>query len=130
LNLNKLVILIYPRAAQKLADDEKAHFIQILNAYDAEHDRKPISKKSKRQSKAISEVRANISQQHDWAGVFEKLQAAQDDYKNPKGLKKIGMLFRKVGDNQSVMEPLIDFIPQGNYTSVLCGGLKFIVGVS
>ncbi|KAI9740303.1 MAG: hypothetical protein M1834_004881 [Cirrosporium novae-zelandiae] len=107
--------------SQNIADDTKAHFIQILNAYDAEYDKKQNQKQNKR-------VRANISQTHNWEEVFQELERAQNEYNNPTGLEKVRKFFRKVGDNHKAIMPLVEFIPIGNYTSVLCGGLKFILG--
>jgi hypothetical protein len=72
-------------------------------------------------------VRANISEQHTWKEVFDELRAAQDAYNNPKMV--VRKWFRTVADKSELVEPLIDFIPDIEYTSVICGGLKFILKV-
>ena len=75
-------------------------------------------------------MRANISEQHTWKEVFVELHAAQDAYNNPKQrIEVVRKWFRKATDKSEVIEPFIDFIPNIEYTSVICAGLKFILKV-
>jgi hypothetical protein len=74
-------------------------------------------------------VRANICEQHTWKEVFDELRAAQDAYNNPRGVKVVRKWFRKAADKSEIIEPFIDFIPNMEYTSVICAGLKFILKV-
>ncbi|KAF5549495.1 hypothetical protein FMEXI_4195 [Fusarium mexicanum] len=120
--------------AERRATEEKNNFIQILERWDSVQDETDDEKKSrwsKRFSrgngKLMAEVRANISKQHSWEDVLSALREAESHYSNPTGIKIVHKWFRKATDKSAAIEPYIDFIPSGTYTSVICTGLTFIL---
>ncbi|RBQ80099.1 hypothetical protein FVER14953_03603 [Fusarium verticillioides] len=122
--------------AEQRAIEEKNSFIQILERWDNVQDEKDDEKKSrwpKRFSrdngKFMAEVRANISKQHSWEDVLSALREAESHYSNPTGIKIVHKWFRKATDKSAAIEPYINFIPSGTYTSVICSGLTFILQV-
>jgi hypothetical protein len=131
ISLTTLECLTCQRPAQQQTSDSKDRFVNILKAWDKEHDteaEKVRSRKNhfRKRDNLVSKVRANISEQHTWEEVFVELRAAQDAYNNPKRIRK---WFRKAADESKVIEPFIDFIPDMEYTSVICASLKFILKV-
>ncbi|GAW26876.1 hypothetical protein SAMD00023353_5300240 [Rosellinia necatrix] len=114
--------------AQKRLDDEKRRFVHILKEWDAEHEKRD-NEDQRRHRSSLSKVRANISQRHSWDDVMKELERVQDDYNNPKGFGRVRKVVRKVAAKSERIEPFIAFIPNGDYTSVICGGLRFILGV-
>ncbi|RKK77502.1 hypothetical protein BFJ71_g16735 [Fusarium oxysporum] len=127
--------------AEQRATDEKNSFIQILERWDSVQDAKDDEKKrdvkksrwpksfSRDNDKLMAEVRANISRQHSWEDVLSVLREAESHYSNPTGIKIVHKWFRKAADRSAAIEPYIDFIPGGTYTSVICTGLTFILQV-
>ncbi|RBQ87185.1 hypothetical protein FVER53263_20406 [Fusarium verticillioides] len=120
--------------AEQRAIEEKNSLIQILERWDNVQDEKDDEKKSrwpKRFSrdngKFMAEVRANISKQHSWEDVLSALREAESHYSNPTGIKIVHKWFRKATDKSAAIEPYINFIPSGTYTSVICSGLTFIL---
>ncbi|KAJ2993127.1 hypothetical protein NUW58_g1940 [Xylaria curta] len=114
-------------SAKKLLEDEKTRFVGILTDWDAEQEKRD-GKRQRRDTDPLSKVRANISQRHSWNDVIEELERAQNDHDTSKRLGKMWKFFRKVGEKSEVIEPFLAFIPNGDYTSVICGGIKFILG--
>lgn len=125
-----LEYLTLARLAKKAADDRKAHFIQILTAWDEEHKKQDKKSLRGRKHEALCKVRANISEKHTWDEVLAELQKVQEEANNATGLvSRVRKFLGKVADKNDMIMPVIEFIPNGNYGSVLCGGLKFILGV-
>ncbi|KAL7936564.1 hypothetical protein V8C35DRAFT_277983 [Trichoderma chlorosporum] len=122
-------------AANKEAKTKKVEFVNILLAWDREHDH--IMEKTKSQktrgtlfrdkTDLITEVRSNILDTHGWKEVFTALHDAEQSYSNPKGIKVVGKWFRKAADKSGLIEPFVDFIPDSDFSSVICGGIKFIL---
>ncbi|PKK48346.1 hypothetical protein CI102_6889 [Trichoderma harzianum] len=75
----------------------------------------------------IAEVRSNILETHNWKEVFDALQDAKETYSNPTGVKVVRKWFRKAADKSNLVEPFVDFIPDSDFSSVICGGIKFIL---
>ncbi|MCJ1462582.1 hypothetical protein MMC07_001184 [Pseudocyphellaria aurata] len=74
----------------------------------------------------------NIRGMHSWDEVTQAANLAEEKYlkdaKGPKG--SIRRFFRLTGDNARVIEPWVNLLPNDQYFSVLCGGLKLILGVA
>jgi hypothetical protein len=118
------------RLAKQAADDRKAHFKEILIAWDEENKKQDKKRLRGRKHEALCKVRANISEKHTWDEVLAELQKLKEEANNATGLgSKVRKFLGRVADNNDMIMPLIDFIPNGDYGSVLCGGLKFILGV-
>jgi hypothetical protein len=124
------------RLSNNEAKKSKDEFVNILLAWDQEHDRietsrghKPHGVLFKSKSDLIAQVRSNISGTHSWDEVFEALREAEEAYKSPTGLKVAHKWFRKAADKSEVVEPFLDFIPSFDFSSVICGGIKFILRV-
>lgn len=73
----------------------------------------------------------NIRGAHSWDEVAQVANLAQEKYlkdaKGPKG--SIRRFFRVTGDNAHVINLWVNLLPNDQYFSVLCGGLKLILGV-
>ncbi|KAK1247715.1 hypothetical protein MKX07_000603 [Trichoderma sp. CBMAI-0711] len=122
--------------AQKMLPTKKSkdEFVNILLAWDQEHDRietsqghKPHGVLFKSKSDLLAQVRSNISGTHSWDEVFEVLREAEEAYKSPTGFKAAHKWFRKAADKSEVVEPFLDLIPSFEFSSVICGGIKFIL---
>ncbi|KAL4941116.1 hypothetical protein BDV06DRAFT_223410 [Aspergillus oleicola] len=114
-------------ASRREAEEAKATFTKILETWDAEHDKEQSTGKKKKREKesVVAQVRANISQMHSWEDVFAALREAEDHYNNSSKLRKF---FRKGASKSEAIEPFVELIPGGDYTSVICAGIKFILG--
>jgi hypothetical protein len=101
--------------------------MQMLKDWDAEHDKEKTEGQILNRKKTIvAKVRANISATHSWKEIFAALHTAENGYKSPKGIRK---WIRKGADHAEYIEPFLNFIPDGDYTSVICGGIKFVLSV-
>ncbi|KAL6825820.1 hypothetical protein J3E69DRAFT_380921 [Trichoderma sp. SZMC 28015] len=117
------------------AQKKKEEFINLLIAWDEEHDHIIDATKShklggrffKDKPNLIAEVRSNILEAHSWKEVFHALQNAKETYSNPRGVKVVRKWFRKAADKSNLVEPFVDFIPNADFSSVICGGMKFIL---
>lgn len=73
----------------------------------------------------------NIHAVHSWDEVAQAANLAEEKYwkdaKGPKG--SIRRFFRMTGDNTHVINPWVNLLPNDQYFSVLCGGLKLVLGV-
>src|SRR6266699_7255753 len=116
------------RLAKKAADDEKARFKLLLTAWDKEHEKQDKKSLRRRKNERLSKVRADISAEHTWDDVIAELKKVREETLNATGLgSRVRKFFGKLGDNTDIIVPMLDFIPNGDYGSVLCGGLKFIL---
>ena len=72
-----------------------------------------------------------IRGKHTWDEVFQAAKDASNQSKNIRGfkgwMKKIG---RDAVETAPYIQPLLEIIPNGDYTGALCGGLKIAFGVS
>ncbi|TFB02206.1 hypothetical protein CCMA1212_005739 [Trichoderma ghanense] len=117
------------------AKKRKDEFVNILVEWDKEHDRiteaskshKPRGNFFKGKSDLIAQVRSDISGTHSWDDVFDALREAEEAYKSPTGIKVVHKWFRKAADKSDLVEPFVDFIPSFDFSSVVCGGIKFIL---
>ena len=68
---------------------------------------------------------------HTWKEVLEEVDVASSQYNDPSGFwGKIRKVFRRGGDNAGPASAWLALLPtQSEYFSVLCGGLKLIIGV-
>ncbi|RAH41703.1 uncharacterized protein BO95DRAFT_517750 [Aspergillus brunneoviolaceus CBS 621.78] len=114
--------------SRQQAEKAKVKFIKLLEAWDAEHDKEKsnmsMQRKGKKESVA-AKVRANITQMHSWQDVFASLREAEDHYSTSSKFRR---LFRKGASRAEAVEPFLNLIPDTDYTSVVCGGIKFILG--
>lgn len=73
----------------------------------------------------------NVRGVHSWAEVTQAANLAEEKYlkdaKGPEG--SIRRFFRVTGDNAHVINPWVNLLPNDQYFSILCGGLKLILGV-
>ena len=69
----------------------------------------------------------NIRDQHNWDEVFVAAQQAQNEYVTKS--MGVGNAVAELGDQALALEPWLDLLPSGEYTSILCGGLKLIFKV-
>ncbi|KAL6856544.1 hypothetical protein J3F83DRAFT_769711 [Trichoderma novae-zelandiae] len=127
--------LILERLGDVEAKKSKDEFIRILLAWDEEHDRIKGTRKSdtlrklvfKGKNDLIGQVRSNISGTHSWEEVFGALRDAEEAYKSTKGIRVVHSWFRKAVDKSDLIEPFVDLIPNSDFSSVVCGGIKFIL---
>ncbi|RSL86555.1 hypothetical protein CEP51_002764 [Fusarium floridanum] len=120
--------------AEQRASQMRTSFIDILEKWDKEHDAKPDKVKSRWPGKLtkgndslMARVRADISKQHSWEDVLAALREAESHYSSSSGLKVVHTWFRKAADKSAIVEPYVNFIPNGTYTSVICAGLTFVL---
>ncbi|RSL93449.1 hypothetical protein CEP52_013218 [Fusarium oligoseptatum] len=120
--------------AEQRASQMRTSFIDILRKWDKEHDAKPDKVKSRWPGKLtkgndslMARVRADISKQHSWEDVLAALREAESHYSSSSGLKVVHTWFRKAADKSAIVEPYINFIPNGTYTPVICAGLAFVL---
>lgn len=73
-------------------------------------------------------VQFDLEDKHSWDEVLQEARFAEQKYnRNAKGLRGMGhRVFRIVGDNAAAANPWLNILPDSEYTSVLCGGLKLI----
>lgn len=66
---------------------------------------------------------------HSWEDVLQAAKDAEAAYQaaGAKGWRKLGRL---VTTNSESVIPYLGLIPNGTYTSILCGGLKLVFQVS
>ncbi|KAL4795302.1 hypothetical protein BDV19DRAFT_389434 [Aspergillus venezuelensis] len=113
-------------ASRREAEEAKAKFTKILETWDAEHDKEQSTGKKRKwgNESIVAQVRANISQMHSWEDVFAALREAENHYNNSSKLRKF---FRKGASKSEAIEPFVELIPGGDYTSVICAGIQFIL---
>lgn len=74
-----------------------------------------------------------IEDRHNWTDVIEIAQKVQDQYSNHKPDspgERIKNVARKFCDHSSTLEAYVNNLPGiCPFSSVLCGGLKLILGV-
>lgn len=68
---------------------------------------------------------------HTWEQVLEEVDNAANQYKDASTFwGKLRQGFRKFGINNDALTAWIDLLPsQSQYFSIICGGLKLILGV-
>ena len=103
------------------ADQETQHFIEATIKY-----QNSIAAKDPKYKPAI-----DWDHSHTWEEVIEEIDRAATLHYEPSGVwGKIRKAFRSVGNRHSVFQPWLHFLPaQSPYFSVICGGLKLILGV-
>lgn len=76
----------------------------------------------------------NVRPDECWKVIMESIVEVQKKYevdtiKTPWG--KVRKAFRKLGDNSGTFQSWLGLLPtESHYLSILCGGLKLILGVS
>lgn len=70
----------------------------------------------------------NLREKHSWSDVLRVAEHAEAIYTQAgkKGLRKVG---RVIASKSEAALPLVRLIPNENYLSVLCGGLKIVFEV-
>lgn len=68
---------------------------------------------------------------HTWEEVLEDVEAAATSFNDASSTwGKVRKAFRTMGSNHKVFKAWLEFIPtQSEYCSIVCGGLKLILGV-
>lgn len=103
------------------AEEESRRFAQAMDEY---------SKTLEDKKKKGTEPPRRKSQ--NWEDVLHELEDASQQYNDPSGTwGKIRKAFRRSGDKAGPASAWLALMPtQSEYFSVLCGGLKLIIGVS
>lgn len=70
----------------------------------------------------------NIRGSHSWNDVLTVAGQATDHYQSKaKGFRGLlPKLGRKLGDTQPAIDGYLDMLPQGDYSSIVCGAVKLI----
>ena len=68
---------------------------------------------------------------HTWEEVLKETEEAASSFNDPSGSwGKVRKVFRSLGTNHKVFKAWLEFLPdQSQYCSIVCGGLKLILGV-
>ena len=68
---------------------------------------------------------------HTWEEVLKEIEEAASSFNDPSGSwGKARNVFRSIGANHKVFKAWLEFLPnQSQYCSIVCGGLKLILGV-
>ena len=105
----------------KDADAETQHFIEATIAFEV----------SAAAADPRYETKIDWDHFHTWDEVLEEVDKAAQSYNdNSKSWGKIRKAFRSIGRNHNVFAAWLDFLPtQSQYCSIVCGGLKLILGV-
>jgi hypothetical protein len=100
-------------------DEELRRFVKAMDDYEKATEKK--QKKGLRWSK----------NKHTWKEVLEEVDVASSQYNDPNGLwGKIRKVFRRGCDSAGPASAWLVLLPtQSEYFSVICGGLKLIIGV-
>lgn len=102
------------------SDSAQADFVKAMKEYQKEAESK-------------YRVDVNPNARHDWSEVENMAQVIQEKYseKESKGTRgKVRHFARKFCDHAKSFKTLIAFLPSESiYGSVVCGGLKLILGV-
>jgi hypothetical protein len=67
----------------------------------------------------------DIASSHNWEEVLNVADASAQAYtQRAKGIKGIfRRVGRKIGEANPAIDPVLDVLPTGEYTSLVCGGL-------
>lgn len=102
-----------------LASTETERFKDIMEAFIQEQPSRTVLKEF------------DIRERHSWSEVMEKLdlakQAYEDKAKGRQGVLRKGA--RWFSDHVETIDPWVRLIPDTDYSSVICGGLKFVFAV-
>ena len=68
---------------------------------------------------------------HTWEEVLEEVEKAATSFNDTSSTwGKVRKVFRSMGNNHKVFKTWLEFLPtQSQYCSIVCGGLKLILGV-
>jgi len=99
-----------------LTHSHAAQFLEVMIAY----------QNSMQESKARN---IDLSGTHSWDEVMRLVKDTEDDYvkSGRSGLRRVS---RFIGDQSESVLPYLRLIPNGFYTSIICGGLKVIFELS
>jgi len=108
-------------AIYKEAESRKAAFIATVDKYNVD---------ARRHGNVEMDIRAN----HTWEQVLSMQQGFHEERRKadtPKGLKSfIYTKMRRFGENSETFQACLMLLPtESHYLSVLCGGLKLLLGV-
>ncbi|ROW06831.1 hypothetical protein VMCG_04093 [Cytospora schulzeri] len=105
---------------QRLAADETGRFTDIMAEF-MRHGHAPSTLHS-----------FNIHGAHSWAEVLDQVDLAKERY-DRKAKGKRGMprrAVRYISDHSEIIDPWLNLLPETDYSSVVCGGLKFVFGAA
>ncbi|CAG8981062.1 hypothetical protein HYALB_00008216 [Hymenoscyphus albidus] len=107
-------------AREKEAERQTAHFRTIIVAF-SEANSLPKNLKG-----------FAIRGAHDWDEVLETVDSAKEAYGNKaKGKKGIHIRAgRGMSNKANDLSPWLELLPNGDYSSMICGGLKFVFGAA
>jgi len=117
---------------------------ELTNQNDSEDFYRDVGEESRRLTQAMAEYekvtgvdgkkkKPVLSKDlHTWSEVLQEVENASNQYDEPDGAwGKIRKAFRKSADKADIASAWLTLLPnQSEYFSVLCGGLKLIIGVS
>ena len=71
----------------------------------------------------------DIRKAHNWDEVHQAARLAETKHKKDGTRSIFGKIGRAIQRSSPAVDPWLKLIPDGDYTSVLCGGLKIAFGV-
>ena len=76
-------------------------------------------------------MKFDVRRKFQWEDVKREIDAAVEEYNKQRSwsrpIRKVG---RACCENASNLEVLLTFIPDGEYTSIICGALTLVYNVS
>lgn len=106
--------------AEKEAENQTSHFKTVVEAF---VEANPL----------LRNLRSfDIRGAHTWDEVLKTVDSAKEVYESKaKGKKGIHIrAARGLSQNANDISPWLELLPDGDYSSVICGGLKLVFGVS
>ena len=103
------------------ADLETQHFIEAAIAY--------------QNSEADADLKVGLSidweHSHTWKDVLEEIDKVAESRNDTSSLwGKVRKAFRSIGNNNKILDSWLKLLPtDSHYFSIVCGGLKLILGV-
>ena len=90
-------------------------FLKVMETFQAE-------------MKSCKPLAVNLHGRHTWSEVLETMKEAETAYLNSSENRLRKMAQWVTVESASVL-PYLELIPNGFYTSIICGGLKIVFGV-
>lgn len=76
-------------------------------------------------------MRIDLDATHNWEGVEAMLREAAALYENKKGVvPPVEHFFKRIGNCGTAVQAWMSLLPDGDYSSFICGGFKLIISVS
>jgi hypothetical protein len=85
----------------------------------------------KKETKDKDIKRFDISQKYRWEDVQSEANAALESYSSPEFTSQpMRYLSRSFTENASTLQAFLEFVPDGEYTFIICGALTLVFNVS